>query len=309
MTATFFSVVANKVSVSGGRNFLSALRLLRSDRMALSAAIWLLLIAVCLVAGQVGFGDATTTVNLGTRNIAPFDFSRVPLQWLGTDSLGRSVLARLCKASSSSLGVALTSVALSLSLGTALGILSGYFGGLLSRLILRASDIITSFPTLLLALIVLYIFGPNTVNLITVLAITRIPVYLRVAHAEVLEARHRLYVDAARALGASSARIMSTHILPSIAPTLLTLASLNIAMVMLLESGLSFLGLGIQPPSVSWGLMVAQGRAYLSSAWWLTCFPGLAIMLTTLSFNLLANWFRIVSDPQQRWRLQIVGEK
>jgi len=287
----------------------SLAQMLWRDSLAVAALVWLAVVAVALVAGLTVLRESSVSVQLVARNLAPFDFQRDVLQWLGTDSLGRSVLARLCGAAGPALAVAFSAVGLSLVLGTGLGLLSGYFGGLAGKVILRTADMIVGFPTLLLALVVLYIFGPSVSNLVIVLAVTRMPGYVRLAHAEVMEVRERLFVDAARALGAGHTRLILTHILPIVAPTLLTLASLNLAMVMLIEAGLSFLGLGIQPPSMSWGLMVAQGRAYLAQAWWLTCFPGLAIMLTTMAFNLLASWFRTATDPQQRWRLQPRGTK
>jgi peptide/nickel transport system permease protein len=138
---------------------------------------------------------------------------------------------------------------------------------------------------------------------VLVLAITRVPIYIRTTRAEVLEVRERMFVTAARVMGASSLRIIWRHILPTVLPTLTTVATLEFALVMLSESTLSFLGLGIQPPAFSWGLMVAQGQNYLGSAWWLAFWPGLAITLTATALNLLANWLRIVSDPVQRWRL------
>jgi peptide/nickel transport system permease protein len=140
---------------------------------------------------------------------------------------------------------------------------------------------------------------------ILVLAITRIPIYLRTTRAEVLEIRERMFVQAAQVMGASSARIVLRHILPMVVPTLVTIATLDFAFVMLAESALSFLGIGIQPPEITWGLMVAQGKQYLANAWWLAFWPGLAIILTTLSLNLLSNWLRIALDPAQRWRLEI----
>src|SRR5690606_17202923 len=145
---------------------------------------------------------------------------------------------------------------------------------------------------------------PRAANLVLVLAFTRLPVYVRVARAEVLEIRERLFVEGARSVGASNLRILLLHIAPLIVPTIFTVASLDFASVMLSESALSFLGIGIQPPDVTWGLMVASGRNYLSSAWWLAFWPGLAIMLTALSANLLSNWLRIVMDPKLRWRLE-----
>ena len=141
-------------------------------------------------------------------------------------------------------------------------------------------------------------------NVVLVLAITRLPVYIRTTRAEVLELRERMFVSAARVMGASPLRIALRHVLPMVVPTLMTIATVEFAYVMLAESGLSFLGIGIQPPEVTWGLMVAQGRNYLGTAWWLAFFPGLAIMLTTLAVNLLASWLRIAMDPLQRWRLE-----
>jgi peptide/nickel transport system permease protein len=277
-------------------------RALLGDPTALAASLWLVIVLIGIAADALGlFGGSR--IALKARNLPPFDFSQNWTLWLGADALGRSLLARLAQAAAASIGIALAAVLTSLAGGLALGMVAGYFGGVVGNLIMRVSDIVMGFPTLLVALVGLYLFGPSTTNLILVLAITRMPAYIRVARAEVLEVRERLFVDAARVFGAGPVWILRNHILPVVAPTMLTLASVNVAMVMLFESGLSYLGLGIQPPAVSWGLMVAQGQGYLSTAWWLACFPGLAVMLTTMSFNLLANWFRIVNDPSQRWRL------
>ena len=172
---------------------------------------------------------------------------------------------------------------------------------------MRIADVIMSFPSLLLAVIILYMLPPSLLNIIVVLAITRIPVYLRTARAEVLEIRERMFIQAAQVMGASKKRIIFRHILPIIIPTMVTIATLDFAFVMLAESSLSFLGIGIQPPEITWGLMVAQGRSYLTTAWWLSFWPGLAIILTTLSLNLLSNWLRVVLDPQQRWRMEVGG--
>jgi peptide/nickel transport system permease protein len=145
---------------------------------------------------------------------------------------------------------------------------------------------------------------PAVINVVLVLAITRVPIYLRTTRAEVLEIRERMFVTAARAMGATPLRIVWCHIKPMVTPTIVTIATLDFAFVMLAESSLSFLGLGIQSPDFSWGLMVAQGKEYLGTAWWLAFWPGLAITLTTMSLNLFANWLRIVGDPVQRWRLE-----
>jgi peptide/nickel transport system permease protein len=188
--------------------------------------------------------------------------------------------------------------------GATLGLLAGYLGKHVSQAIMRLADVIMSFPSLLIAVIVLYVLGPSIPNMILVLAITRIPIYLRTTRAEVLEVRQRMFVQAAVVMGASNGRIILRHILPVVAPTLVTIATLDFAFVMLAESSLSFLGIGIQPPDITWGLMVSQGRPYLTTAWWLAFWPGLLIVITTLSLNLLSNWMRVALDPAQRWRLE-----
>jgi peptide/nickel transport system permease protein len=214
------------------------------------------------------------------------------------------MLARLIVASRNTLAIALASVAVSMILGGALGLIAGYGARWLGIVVMRLTDIIMSFPSLLLAVVILYMFQPRVLNIVIVLAITRLPVYIRTTRAEVLELRERAFVSAAKVMGASPTRIVIRHVLPMVLSTLLTIGAVEFSYVMLAESALSFLGIGIQPPEATWGLMVAQGRNYLATAWWLAFFPGLAIVLTTLSANLLAAWLRIAGDPLQRWRLE-----
>lgn len=279
-------------------------RLLARDPMAMVAAVWLGFLAVCVLIGPELLGTEATKMNLRGRNLPPGSFEHGWTMILGSDALGRSMLARLIVASRNTIAVALTSVVVAMIVGGFLGLIAGYIGKGVGNLIMRLSDIIQSFPSLLLAVVVLYMLEPRVGNLVIVLAITRIPSYLRVTRAEVLEIRERVFVDAARALGGSRTHILLRHIAPVVAPTLVTILTVDFAIVMLAESGLSFLGIGIQPPEITWGLMVAQGRNYLSQAWWLAFFPGLAIMFATLSANILSNWLRIVTDPVQRWRLE-----
>ena len=283
------------------------LSLLWQDKFAFVAALFLLLLTCCALFGPWLLGDAAVAMNLRLRNSPPLVLPPVEQGWLyvlGGDALGRPILARIIVASQNTLAIAAAVVPLALLLGGALGLLAGYAGGWISVLILRLADILMSFPSLLLAVVVLYVFEPRVANLILVLALTRMPVYIRTTRSEVLEIRERIFVDAARALGAGSLRIVCKHIAPLVFSTLITIATLDFAFVMLAESALSFLGIGIQPPEITWGLMVAQGRNYLNTAWWLAFFPGLMIMLTTLSLNLLSSWLRIATDPAQRWRLE-----
>jgi peptide/nickel transport system permease protein len=279
-------------------------RMLLRDRFALCAAIFLLIAAACALLGPAFLAEAASQQNLRGRNAPPFSLEKGWLYVLGADALGRPLLARIVVAAQNTLMVAAGAVAGSLLIGTTLGLVAGYGSKRLSQVIMRLADVIMSFPSLLLAVVVLYILPPSVTNLIIVLAITRIPVYLRTTRAEVLEIRERMFVQAARVMGTSNRRIIFRHILPVVAPTLTTIATLDFAFVMLAESSLSFLGIGIQPPEITWGLMVSQGRPYLTNAWWLAFWPGLAIILTTLSLNLLSNWMRIALDPLQRWRLE-----
>jgi len=283
---------------------ISVMRMLWNDKFAFFSVLFLISITLCAFFGPTLLGDTATKLNLRQRNFAPFSFEHGWLYCLGADALGRSMIARLIVASQNTLIIAASAVVLSLIVGGTLGVLSGFFRGRFSNLIMRLADIIMSFPSLLIAVVILYIFEPRVANLVLVLAITRLPIYMRTARAEVLEIRERLFVSAARVLGASNWRLLGRHITPLVLPTLTTIATLEFAFVMLAESSLSFLGIGIQPPEITWGLMVAQGRNYLQSAWWLSFFPGLLIMLTALSLNLLSGWLRLALDPVQRWRLE-----
>ena len=287
------------------RPWRARLDLLLRDRFALVAAIYLIVVVLCALFGPALLGEVASQMNLRQRNAPTFSLEHGWLYVLGADALGRSILARIIVAAQNTLAIAAAAVAVAMLVGGTLGLIAGYRGGWLGEVILRLADIIMSFPSLLLAVVVLYMLEPRVGNLVIVLAFTRVPVYLRTTRAEVLEIRERLFVSAAQVMGAGSIRIALRHVAPIVIPTLITVATLDFAFVMLAESGLSFLGIGIQPPEITWGLMVAQGRNYLNTAWWLAFWPGLAIMLTTMALNLLSNWVRIATDPMQRWRLEV----
>ena len=285
------------------------LRMLLRDKFALCAAIFLLVLVLAAFLGSFLLDDIATKQNLRGRNAPPFDFAKHWVFWLGGDALGRPLLARIIVAARNTLMIAGSAVSFSIVIGCFLGLIAGYSSKFFSHVNMRIADVIMSFPSLLLAVIILYMLPPSILNIVVVLAITRIPVYLRTARAEALEIRERMFIQAAQVMGASNKRIIFRHILPIISPTMVTIATLDFAFVMLAESSLSFLGIGIQPPEITWGLMVAQGRPYLTTAWWLSFWPGLAIVLTTLSLNLLSNWLRVVLDPQQRWRMEVGGSR
>ncbi|HEY4201179.1 MAG TPA: ABC transporter permease [Devosiaceae bacterium] len=276
---------------------------IRHDRLAMAAAIYLIVLAIILLVGAVTLQEMASQQALRQRNLPPGSLQAGWQFILGSDSLGRSVLARIIVGGSRTLGVAISTVAVATLIGTIIGTLAGYKGGLADALVMRVADVSLAFPGILLAVVLLYIFPPMLWTVIIVLVINRLPLYIRVARAETLEVRERLFVAAARVLGAKTFRITTKHILPIIFPTILTVATLDLAVVMLVESSLSFLGMGVQPPSISWGLLVADGRRYLRAAWWLTFYPGLAIVITGIAISLVSNWLRVALDPVQSARL------
>ena len=278
--------------------------MLWADKFAFFAALFLLLAVLCAIFGPFLLEAVATKQNLRGRNAPPFDLARGWLYVLGADALGRPLLARIVVAAQNTMLVAGAAVLASSLVGATLGLVAGYSRRSAAQWIMRLGDVIMSFPSLLLAVIVLYMLEPSVANIVLVLAVTRIPIYLRTTRAEVLEVRERMFVQAATVMGARHSRIILRHILPVIAPTLVTIATLDFAFVMLAESSLSVLGIGVQPPDITWGLMVSQGRPYLTTAWWLAFWPGMMIVLTALSLNLLSNWMRIALDPAQRWRLE-----
>ncbi|WP_084101178.1 ABC transporter permease [Nocardioides luteus] len=279
-------------------------RMLLRDKVATVAAVILCVVLLVAVFGPMLIGGEANAQDLTKGNRAPLELDGW-LYVLGTDSLGRSILARIIVATRTTLGVAIPAVLISLVIGSVIGMWAGYHRGWRETVVMRIADVILSFPSLLMAVVVLYVYSPSPTNIVIVLAITRIPIYLRTARAESAELQSRVFVDAARTFGAGSFSIIRRHVFPIVLPTLLTVATLDFCYVMLAESSLSFLGIGIQAPDVSWGLMVAQGQNYLQTAWWLSFFPGLAIVIATVSATVLAAWVRLATDPAQRWRLTV----
>ena len=221
---------------------------------------------------------------------------------LGTDQLGRDVLSRVIYGSRVSLIVGLAGVLLSGTLGVTLGLVAGYFGGYWDRVIMRVTDVQQAIPALVLAIAVVAVLRPSLLNLIIVLAVTTWVAFARVVRSEVLALRETLFVEAARVVGARDRRIIARHILPNVGASIIVIGSLTVANLILFEASLSFLGLGVPPPTPTWGRMVFDGMEYLSTAWWIPLFPGSAVMLTVLGSNLVGDWLRDALDPRQRQR-------
>jgi peptide/nickel transport system permease protein len=219
---------------------------------------------------------------------------------LGTDNLGRDILARVLHGGRLSLVLAASAVALAAGIGVAVGLLAGLVGGRLDDLVMRLADVQLAFPVIMLAIAIVAVVGTSAAALVGVLALSGWVLYARTVRAAVLIIRETDYVAAARTLGAGNLRLLGRHILPNTLAPILVLGSSQFATMVLLESGLSFLGLGLQPPQPSWGLMLAEGRDYLSNAWWLATVPGIAISLVVLGANLLGDGLRDLLDPRLR---------
>lgn len=251
---------------------------------------------------------------LAAPQIAPWDPGRQmlvkrlrPPMWqerglrehpLGTDHLGRDILSRILYGGRISLGVGLSAVTLSGLIGVTLGLLAGFHGGRTDAFIMRVVDVFLAIPYILLAMGVVFALGPSLLNVILVMAVTRWVQFARIVRADVLSIREREFVSGARARGNRSLRLLLRHVLPNALTPIIVVATLELAFMIIYESALSFLGLGVQPPTPTWGWMLADGRNYVATAWWLATFPGLAIMLTVLAVNLLGDWLRDTLDPR-----------
>ena len=220
--------------------------------------------------------------------------------WLGTDELGRDVLSRVLVAVQASMRIAVTSVALALVVGVAIGLLAGYRGGWLDTVLMRVVDVMFAFPVLLLALAVVAILGPGVTTTILAIGIVYTPIFARVARASTLGVRTEPYVRMSQAMGTGDGYILRRHILPNISGPLIVQTSLSLAFAILSEAALSFLGLGIQPPQPSLGRMIFDSQGFVTMAWWMAVFPGAAIFVIVLAFNLFGDGLRDVLDPKQR---------
>jgi len=270
-----------------------------TDLPVIPLAIIVLAIGVGLLAPLLPL-PSQAQANLGDSFVPPLGGgSGQGTYLLGTDQLGRDLLARIIFGVRTSMVAAFAGVAITAAIGTSLGLLAGYFRGWIDTLVMRAVDVVLSLPGILAAMPIIAALGPGMRNLLLVLAILGWGAYARIVRSEVLSLRERDYVRLAVVAGCSTRRILFVHILPNAVGSLIVLASLNFGSVIIFESGMSFLGLGVQPPDVSLGMILAESRSYFSTAWWLM-FPGATLTVIVLAFNFLGDWLRDGLNPRRR---------
>jgi peptide/nickel transport system permease protein len=276
--------------ISHGR---MVLRRLRRNRLAMFGTVVILLLVVCAVLAPVIAPHDPVLVNPKTRLMTP----GIPYL-LGTDEFGRDVLSRIIYGTQISLKVGVISVGIALAAGVSLGLISGYYGGWIDHLISRVMDVFFAFPAILLAIAIMAVLGSNLTNVMIAIGIVYTPGFARVTRSAVISVRRSEYVEAAQALGATDLTIIVRHILPNSMAPIIVQTTLSLGFAILAEAALSFLGLGTEPPTPSWGLMLSTGRGFMETAPWVAIFPGVAIVLAVLSFNLLGDGLRDSLDPR-----------
>ena len=245
-------------------------------------------------------------LSLFAHYFAPYDPIQISMEGrkspnvdhiFGTDRLGRDILSRIIYGTKYSLSIGIISVSIGLVFGTTMGVLSAYYGGLVDTIIMRFIDALLAFPGILLALVVIAVLGPGLFNVMLAVGISTVPEYARLARGKVLSVMQLEYIEAVHSIGGSNIRVILKHILPNISAPITILATLQVGNAILVGSGLSFLGMGAQPPTPEWGLMTAEGRNFMSQAWWISTFPGIAILITVISINQFGDGLREAIDP------------
>jgi peptide/nickel transport system permease protein len=282
-------------AVQRKRWFLYRLQLPLFSTIVLGALVFAALFAPYLAPHNPTEGD------ISRRSIPPIWMERGTWEHpLGTDRFGRDVLSRIIYGTRISLAVSLIAIVVAGTVGTAVGLISGYRGGAVDAILMRLTDIGLSLPTILIAVVLVAVSEPSFRNVVFVIALLLWPRFARQIRGETLAIKEQEYVALAVVAGRSSSWIISRHIFPNVVPTLLVVCTLQVGYVILLEGSLSFLGVGVPPPNPAWGLMIADGRGFLATAWWISLFPGLAMLLTVLAVNLLGDWLRDRLDPKLR---------
>ncbi|MEK5162653.1 ABC transporter permease [Paenibacillus sp. FSL R5-0527] len=275
-------------------------RLLRSKTGTVGAVLVLIVCLTALLAPLLAGHDPAAVDPLNRLKPPMWLEGGTKEHWLGTDNLGRDMWSRIVYGSRVSLIVGIGAVLVSGAIGAVLGLVSGFYGKWIDAVIMRVADGFMAIPTILFMLVVMAVVGPGLTTLIFVIGVTNWVSYTRVVRGEVLSIKERDFVKAAKAVGAKNGRIILKHILPNILSSFIVISGMNVATTIIMEASLSFLGLGIKPPDVSWGGMLSDGRQYVATSWWVATFPGLAITVTVLGVIFLGDWLRDVLDPRMK---------
>lgn len=266
-----------------------------ANRLAIVGLVILFVLVVVAIFGSTIAPFGINELDIANR-LAPPSVDH----WFGTDELGRDVLSRVVVAARVSLQVGFIAVGIALVAGVAIGLVAGFYGGGIDSLLMRLMDILFSFPAILLAIAILAALGPGVTNAMIAIGIVYTPIFARITRGSVLTVKESVFVTASRSIGSSDGRIIIKHILPNVVAPIIVQTSLSLAFAILSEAALSFLGLGVQPPDPAWGRMLADGRGFIQDAWWMGVFPGVAILLTVMSFNFVGDALRDALDPRQR---------
>jgi peptide/nickel transport system permease protein len=297
------SAVLTAEAAGGSAATRRSVRAQRRNRRLIIAAIPIVLFIAIAILGPIVHPYDAINVRTDERLKAPLEALKsgeIPL--LGTDQVGRDLLAQVLQGARISLLVGIVTVAVAGCVGLAVGVLSGYYGGVLDAVSMRLADVQLAFPSILLAILIAAMLGPSVVNVILTLALTRWVTFARVARAATLVARERDFVTAARALGAGDGRLLGRHIVPSTVGPLAVIATVEVGLVIIAEASLSFLGLGTPSDQPSWGLVIANGRGYLNTAWWISTMPGLALSLVVIAVGRFGDEVRDALDPRSTGR-------
>jgi len=292
------AVASTAPPTSAGRTALR--RIARSPRALVGLGVLTVVLVMAVFAPWLAPHDPRNGDLLVTRKPPAWSAGGVATYPLGTDSLGRDILSRIIYGARVSIVVGVVAVLIAGAVGVTLGLLSGYFGGIVDDVIMRIAEIQMAFPFILLALLIMAVLGQGLFNLILVLGVSGWVPYGRVVRGQVMQLREKEFVEAARAIGSSTGRILWRHVLPNTLAPIIVIATFMVAGTIVSEAALTYLGLGVEASTPTWGTMLAEGREYVQVAWWLAMFPGLAIMLTVLGVNIVGDWLRDVFDPRLR---------
>lgn len=274
-----------------------------ANRLAVIGMVVLVILVVVAIAGEALAPYGLNEQDITNRLMAPS-----PDHLFGTDELGRDVFSRVLVAARSSLQVGFIAVGVAIALGVPIGLVAGFYGGWIDSFLMRAMDIMFSFPAILLAIAIVASLGPNLVNAMIAIGIVYTPIFARITRGAVLVVSQEVYVRAARSLGSRDGRILRRHILPNVMAPIIVQTSLSLAFAILSEAALSYLGLGVQPPQPAWGRMLFDGAQFFNQAWWMGVFPGVAILVTVMAFNFVGDGLRDALDPKQKSVIESRGQ-